>query len=392
MEGSVAAGGRDPRVLVVIDRLQDIGGAEGSTALIVDGLQGHGVEFATLALVGYDLAHRSEIESRGTRFFPPPGARLDQQVNAVRSAIRSYRPDLVHATLARSELVSRVAGRLARAPVMTSIVNMQYSEEARRVAPSARKLDAYRRLDGFLARHATFWFHAISQATADAAVESLCVDAQRITIVPRGRDDAALGRRTPERRAAARSQLGIPADVPVLLNVGRHEHQKGQLYLVDALPAILDVAPDTLVLVAGREGTSTAALTERIHQLGVADHVRLLGQRSDIAALMCAADVFVFPSLYEGLGGALIEAMALEAPIVAFDVPAVRETVGRRGPPRAGPRCPPPGRGVPQPAHVADVADDLRARGRRRFETTFTNERYLAGMRSLYHDVAARAR
>ena len=91
--------GADPRVLVVIDRLQDIGGAEGSTVLIVDGLQGHGVEFATLALVGYDLAHHSEIESRGTRFFPPPGARIDQQVNAVRAAIRSYRPDLVHATL-----------------------------------------------------------------------------------------------------------------------------------------------------------------------------------------------------------------------------------------------------------------------------------------------------
>ena len=99
---------------------------------------------------------------------------------------------------------------------------------------------------------------------------------------------------------------------------------------------------------------------------------------------MCAADVFVFPSLYEGLGGALIEAMALEAPIVAFDVPAVRETVGDVGllvPPRDARRLAEACRSL---LTSPTLADDLRARGRRRFETTFTNERYLTGMRALY--------
>ena len=99
---------RIPRVLVVIDRLQDIGGAEGSTALVVDGLQGAGLEFGTLALVGYDLARHDELARRGVRFFPPPARGIVQEVGAVRAAIREFRPDLVHATLARAELVSMV--------------------------------------------------------------------------------------------------------------------------------------------------------------------------------------------------------------------------------------------------------------------------------------------
>jgi glycosyltransferase involved in cell wall biosynthesis len=53
----------------------------------------------------------------------------------------------------------------------------------------------------------------------------------------------------------------------------------------------------------------------------------LLGHRSDVSDLLVAADVFVFPSLWEGLGGAVIEALALEVPIVASDLPALREVV-----------------------------------------------------------------
>src|SRR5215213_9990844 len=167
MDMSARTEPRDPRVLVVIDRLQDIGGAEGSTALIVDGLQGRGVVFGALALVGYNLKAYDDLARRGLRFFVPPPKRLDRQVIAVRSAIKSFRPDLVHATLARSQLVSQLAARTTLTPVMTSIVNMQYSEEARRVAPSRPRLNAYRALDGYLGRHATFRFHAISRDAAD---------------------------------------------------------------------------------------------------------------------------------------------------------------------------------------------------------------------------------
>jgi glycosyltransferase involved in cell wall biosynthesis len=55
--------------------------------------------------------------------------------------------------------------------------------------------------------------------------------------------------------------------------------------------------------------------------------VRFLGTRMDVPELLCAADAFVFPSRWEGMSGAVLEAMALEAPIIASDIPSVRETV-----------------------------------------------------------------
>ena len=378
---------RVPRVLIVIDRLQDIGGAEGSTALIVEGLQGEGIEFGALALVGYELAAHETLEARGVRFFAPPRTGFVHQAAAVRAAIRDFRPDVVHATLAQAELVSRLVGRATRTPVMTSIVNTPYSAEALRVAPSRRKLEAYRTVDGFLARHATYWFHAISRSAADGAVEALRIDPRRITIVPRGRDDVTLGRRSPQRRRSARESLGISGRSRHPQR-RRHEHQKGQQFLVGALRKVLSVEPDTVLVVAGREGTATAALRDRIQELGVSEQVRLLGQRDDVSELLCAADVFAFPSLYEGLGGSLIEAMALEVPIVAFDVPAVRETVDNCG------LLVPLGDVVLAQAILSALVTP-RSRtparsGARRFEASYTNERYLAGMSALYRDVTAR--
>jgi glycosyltransferase involved in cell wall biosynthesis len=68
-------------------------------------------------------------------------------------------------------------------------------------------------------------------------------------------------------------------------------------------------------------------LQRALDQLGIDERVKFLGHREDVPEILAAGDVFVFPSLYEGLGGSLIEAMALGLPIVASDIPAVREVV-----------------------------------------------------------------
>ena len=80
-------------------------------------------------------------------------------------------------------------------------------------------------------------------------------------------------------------------------------------------------------MVAGREGDATPRLRSAVDRMGIDRQVRFLGQRADVPDLLCAADVFVLPSRWEGLGGSLLEAMALEVPIVASDIPPVREMV-----------------------------------------------------------------
>jgi glycosyltransferase involved in cell wall biosynthesis len=101
--------------------------------------------------------------------------------------------------------------------------------------------------------------------------------------------------------------------------------------LVSAFVRVLRTKPSARLLLAGRQGAATAALERQIEGLGLRSSVTLLGQRRDVAELLCAADVFVLSSRREGMPGSVIEAMALEVPIVATNLPQVREVVGTDG-------------------------------------------------------------
>jgi glycosyltransferase involved in cell wall biosynthesis len=122
--------------------------------------------------------------------------------------------------------------------------------------------------------------------------------------------------------------------------------------------------------------------------------VRFLGARADVYDLLCAADVFAFPTRWEGMPGAILEAMALGAPIVASDVPPVREAV-RDG---VSARLVPPGEPealalaitatLQDPAGAAERAATARAE----FEARFTIRRAADGMLAFYeHALSTRA-
>jgi glycosyltransferase involved in cell wall biosynthesis len=121
--------------------------------------------------------------------------------------------------------------------------------------------------------------------------------------------------------------LGLADEAEVLVTVGRQEYQKGHRHLIDAFPGVIAVRPQARLLIAGREGHASRDLSAQIAALGLQQEVRLLGHREDVTDIMAAADLFVFPSVYEGLGGALIEAIGLGLPVVASDIPALREVV-----------------------------------------------------------------
>jgi glycosyltransferase involved in cell wall biosynthesis len=147
----------------------------------------------------------------------------------------------------------------------------------------------------------------------------------RIDVIPRGRDPELLGSRTEVRRQRVRRELNVDPKSKLLIAAARQEHQKGLDVLLDAMPAVVGAVPEARLLIAGREGNQTPVLQRRMGTLGLGDAVEFLGARSDVADLLSAADAFVFPSRFEGLGSVLIEAMALEAPIVASALPPVAE-------------------------------------------------------------------
>jgi len=119
----------------------------------------------------------------------------------------------------------------------------------------------------------------------------------------------------------------------MLLNVGRQDYQKGHLDLLRAFALVAERYPDAVLVQAGRRGHATAEMQQLLAASPWADRVHLVGHRDDVPDLMAASDIFVFPSHYEGMGGAIIEAMALGLPVVVSRAPALLEVIedGRNG-------------------------------------------------------------
>lgn len=113
----------------------------------------------------------------------------------------------------------------------------------------------------------------------------------------------------------------------MILNVARQECAKGLDVLLRAWTTVVERAPNGILLLAGRDGTRSRQLRQLVTDLGVESNGRFLGVRDDMPNLLCAADAFVLPSRREGLPGALLEAMALDVPIVATEIPTILEAV-----------------------------------------------------------------
>lgn len=376
-------------MISVIDGL-GFGGAERSLAELLPGLVSAGIEPTVVCLRHRDGGVEDAVVAGGydVRFLPSGAL---GRIRVLRGVIREVSPRLIHTTLVGSSLVGRVAAVRTRIPVLTSLVNQTYSR-ARRADPHVKPAAflIVKTADGWTARHLTTHFHAITHAVKRSAVEDLHVPAGRITVVERGRDARRLGEVTPDRRAAQRARLGLEADAEVLVAVGRQEFSKGHRFLIEAMQRVAAARPNAVLLLAGRDGAETLRLRSLVGTLGLAGTVRFLGHRDDLADVLAASDVFCFPSLWEGLGGALIEAMAVGLPIVASDLEPIREVVeGGRCAELVPPRS--PDALASAITHVLEdrhLAETFGRQGREIFLHRFTLERSTERMVSLIQQVA----
>lgn len=314
-------------VLHVIDSVEAGGGAEESLVVMLPLLRDRGIDGSVVCLYGRG-GYEDHLRSLGFDVTVLDGSGPLDSVMPLRQEILSRNPDLVHATLIDATFATRAACLGLGVPQLNSLVSTTYDPvRVKAIGVRPWKIKVVELVD----RASSRWvdkFHVVADAVGDEARSVLKIPNEKLAVVPRGRDRAKLGEHSLERRVGVRGSLGIGLDTPVILNVARQVAAKAQVDLVQAMPQVVAKVPGALLLIAGQEGPSTDALRSAIKTSPVRDHIRVLGHRSDVADLLAAADLFVLPSLFEGSPGSLIEAMAMECPIIGSDAPAVAEVLG----------------------------------------------------------------
>jgi glycosyltransferase involved in cell wall biosynthesis len=335
-------------VLHVIDSLGVVGGAEqqlvANLGRFSDRRLSH--HLACVYVDAHETRHdQVPVGVKVSYLYPAgerPGSRLDVTRRLDRLVVElgltgwGRLPGLLHGSLAVAGLAARLVGMRRRIPVVESLVNISH-EPVRTVdnpAVSAPKLAMHRLLDRVTMRGVTR-FHALSDEVARSWIDTVGLRPDRIRVIPRGIDLAELdagGARDLARSALAAELSLAPTDF-IVLAVGRHEAQKGHRYLVEAMPSIIAQVPSAVLVIAGQPGSATAGLEQTVAELGLAARVRLLGRRTDVPRLLAAADVFAFPSLFEGLGVSLLQAMGRGLPCVTTNRPPMSSVVedGRTG-------------------------------------------------------------
>jgi glycosyltransferase involved in cell wall biosynthesis len=223
---------------------------------------------------------------------------------------------------------------------------------------------------------------AVSHRLAEDMSRDLLVRRARIEMIRNG------VRRARAYHTRLREELGLGSDARLLVAVGNLYAVKGHRYLVEAVALLSDRHPNLHVAIAGR-GKLETDITTRAGELGVSARIHLLGLRSDIPAVLAAADVFVLPSLSEGLPLALLEAMFAGRPIVASDVGEIGTALDRG---RAG-RLVAPGNPVDLAAALDDLLSDpngarrLGARARSRAAAEYDVSQMVCRYRSMYEQL-----
>jgi glycosyltransferase involved in cell wall biosynthesis len=154
-------------------------------------------------------------------------------------------------------------------------------------------------------------------------VRNLGLRAADIRVIYNSIDPATL-QSDPEEASCIRKGAGIPSGAFVYLNVARLSPEKGQAVALRAFKEASEFLPDAYLVFAG-EGPQAAAYQTLASELGIRDRVRFLGNRADVGACLEMADAFVFPSLFEGLGSAPIEAMLKGLPCIASHIETMLE-------------------------------------------------------------------
>lgn len=312
--------------LHVITRLTVGGSAENTVATMV-ALEAAG--YAGPLAVGIAESDRPSVDDarhRGVRLLDVPALGREVGVRDVAAlahlcrVMRAQRPAIVHTHTSKAGFVGRLAARLAGVP---AVIHQPHGHIFYGYYGNGRTA-FYIALERIAAR----WTDRIVTLTDRGIEEHL---ARRIgrrsqyRSVPSGVPTAALRAAAPS-RSIARARLGLPEDAFVVAGLGRLVPVKGFDVLIAALRPLAEAVPSARLVLIG-DGPQRDELQVAARDLGVGGRVLVTGVTSDITGWLAAADVLAAPSRNEGMGRAIVEAMALGLPVVGAEVGGIPAVV-----------------------------------------------------------------
>lgn len=251
------------------------------------------------------LQERSESCGIRTFILPTHGMTDWRWALQFKQLLRQEQVDLIHAHEFDANVQGTFVATLTGIPLVATVHGKNYFWER------FRRRVAYR----WVSRRATMV--AVSQNLKDFIVERVGVSPRRVKVLYNGVDAHRHCDRVEV--VECRKELGLPENHQVVGVVGNLYPVKGHQYLIEAIPAVLKICPNTSFVFAGR-GQLETELKEQVCRLGVEDRVFFLGLRPDIPRILAMLDVFALPSLSEGLSMAILEAMIAGKPVVATQV------------------------------------------------------------------------
>jgi glycosyltransferase involved in cell wall biosynthesis len=246
--------------------------------------------------------------------------------------IKKYKINLIHTGIFGSEFAPLLTSVITRVPAvafLTTTYDLEFrfpSGESSRFAYWKTRVFFF--AHGIISRLGKIQYIAYTQVIKDSAVKNLHLPPDRVSLIPLGVDYEDFSKRLLSRNSpsSVKEELSLNGTYPVLLNVARLSPVKGQKDLISMMPLVLERCPNAKLLIAG-DGSILPDLIALRDELGLQENVLFLGQRDDIPELLSICDIFVFCSYYEGLPGAVIEAITAEKPVVAFDISALNEVI-----------------------------------------------------------------
>jgi len=367
------------RILYTIT-LSNMGGAQNHVLDLIEAYRKeHDVALAVGDFDGYLI---EKVRALGVPVYvlPTLGRKIDPLqdlgvLRELRAIIKEFKPDVIHAHSTKAGLLTRIAGKLERTPVIFTAHGWVFAPGV----PLATRFLVW--LIEALAAPLSSRIICVSNYDRDLALKALPIGEKRLKVVHNG---------IASQMSQAQALPGKNDDRPIIMMVARFQQQKDQPTLIRAL-AKLPHRKFRLVLLG--DGPLLEANKRLVEELGLSQEVTFLGNRTDAVALLSQAHIFALFSHYEGFPISIMEAMRAGLPVVATDVCGVAEEVEHGATGFLVPKgdSDVAAQRIEQLLSNAKLRESMGARARQKFLNEFTSSSMLSGVEQVYAELEHKA-